>query len=242
MKTHDDELLKIKNLLHNNPKGMKITRIARELAMNRNAAAKFLEILLMTGQVEMLEHGMSKIFILSRRIRIPTMLDLSHDFIIVLDREMKISQVNDNYLKFSEMKRENLVGKRPDTTGLPVIGRQPVFDKIRDAHNGADIRTVVKEIFRGMEFFFNIRLTPTVFNDGKTGITIIIEDVTSEKENEISLRKMVEEILSCIDDAVILVNSRMPSISFVNATAEKMFGYKPEELVGKDPKVLFVVW
>jgi PAS domain S-box-containing protein len=92
-----------------------------------------------------------------------------------------------------------------------------------------------------VEFFFNVRLTPTVFNDGKTGVTIIIEDVTSEKENEISLRKMVEEILSCIDDAVILVNSRTPSISFVNATAQKMFGYKSEELVGKDPKVLFVL-
>jgi DNA-binding IclR family transcriptional regulator len=63
MKTHDPELQQIKNLLRNNPKGMKISKIARELEMNRNAAAKFLEILLMTGQVEMFEHGMSKIFL-----------------------------------------------------------------------------------------------------------------------------------------------------------------------------------
>ncbi len=241
MKTHDAELLKIKDLLHKNPKGMKITRIARELAMNRNAAAKFLEILLMTGQVEILEHGMSKIFILSSRTRIPTMLDLSNDFIIVLDREMKISQVNDNYLKFAGLKRENLLGKRPDITGLPVIGRQEIFDKIRNAHNGTDIRTEIKEIFRGVEFFYNVRLTPTIFNDGKRGTTIIIGDVTREKQNEISLRKMVEEILACIDDAVILVNSRTPAISFVNATAERMFDYKQEELVGKDPKVLLGV-
>ena len=241
MKTHDAELLQIKNLLRNNPKGMKITRIARELAMNRNAAAKFLEILLMTGQVEMLEHGMSKIFILSRRTGIPTMLDRSADFIIVLDRDMKISVVNDNYLKFTGMTREDLLGKRPDRTGLPVIGRKPVLEKIREAHYGADIRTDVKETFRGEEFFFDVRLTPTVFNDGKTGVTIIIGDITREKEREISLRKMVEEILSCIDDAVILVHSRTTVISFVNPAAEKMFGYKPEEFVGKDAGVLLGV-
>jgi PAS domain S-box-containing protein len=241
MKTHDAELLKIKDLLRNNPKGMKITRIARDLAMNRNAAAKFLEILLMTGQVEMLEHGMSKIFILSRKTSIPTMLDRSSDFIIVLDRDMKISQVNDNFLQFSGRLREDILGKRPDTTGLPVIGRQPLFDKIREAHYGTDTRTEVKETFSGKVVFFDVRLTPTIFNDGKQGITIIIEDITQQKKSERSLRKMVEEILSCIDDAVILLDSRTGAVLFVNPAAEKMFGYKPEECVGKDFGFLFGV-
>jgi len=245
MKTHDPELLRIKNLLRNNPKGMKISRIARELAMNRNAAAKFLEILLMTGQVEMIEHGMSKIFILSRKTSIPTMLELSEDFILVLDKNLKISQSNDNYLKFTGMKREDLVGKRYDTIGLPVIGGQPVLSKIHEAYYGTDIRTEAREVLRGEEFFFDIRLTPTVFNDGTRGITIIIGDITQEKKNEKSLREseanfrtLVEELLSCIDEAVILVDSRTAAISFVNPAAAKMFGYKQGEFFGKDPAQL----
>jgi len=241
MKTHDAELQKIKDLLRKNQKGMKITRIARDLAMNRNAAAKFLEILLMTGQVEMLEHGMSKIFILSRKTSIPTMLDRSSDFIIVLDRDMKISQVNDNFLKFSGGVREDLLGKRPDITGLPIIGLQPVFDKIREAHYGTDSRTEVKETFSGEEFFFDVRLTPTIFNDGKQGITIIIEDITQQKKSERSLRKMVEEILSCIDDAVILLDSRRGAVLFVNPAAENMVGHKSGECIGKGFGFLFGV-
>ncbi len=241
MKTHDNELLQIKELLRDNPKGMKITRIARDLAMNRNAAAKFLEILLMTGEVEMLEHGMSKIFILSRSTRIPTMLDRSSDFIVVLDQDMKISQVNDNYLKFADMKRENLLGKRVEATGLPVIGRQPFFDTIREAHYGSDLRFDIKEVFGGREFIFDIRVTPTVFNNGKRGITIIIGDITHEKEKEISLRKMIEEILSCIDDAVILLDFRTGKISFVNPAAGMMFGCIPAEYVGKDPGLVLGV-
>ncbi|ABS56530.1 putative PAS/PAC sensor protein [Methanoregula boonei 6A8] len=189
MKTHDAELRVIKDLLRNNPKGMKITRIARDLAMNRNTAAKFLEILLMTGQVEVVEHGKSKIFIISRRTSIPTMLDRSADFILVLDQDMKISEVNDNYLKFVGRARGDLLGKRPGTTGLPVIGRQPVVEKIREAHYGADIRTELHEVLPTGEFYFDLRITPTTFNTGKRGITIIIGDITREKKSAISVRE-----------------------------------------------------
>ena len=189
MKTHEFEFGIIKELLRNNPKGMKITRIARELAMNRNAAAKYLEILLMTGQVEMFGHGMSKIFILSRKTGIPTMLDSSGDMILVLDNEMKITRVNDNYLKFAGLGAENLLGKQLNTPGLTVVCSQPVQKLLAQARFGADIRTECRELHDGREFFFALRMTPAVFNDGSRGITIIIRDMTQEKKKENSLKE-----------------------------------------------------
>ena len=50
---------------------------------------------------------------------------------------------------------------------------------------------------------------------------------------------MVLEILSCIDDAVILLDSCTRAISFVNPATEKMFGLKQGECVGKEVGVLF---
>jgi PAS domain S-box-containing protein len=50
---------------------------------------------------------------------------------------------------------------------------------------------------------------------------------------------MVREILSCIDDAVILLDSRTGAVLFLNPAAEKIFGYKPEECAGKDFGFLF---
>jgi PAS domain S-box-containing protein len=239
MKTHDAELKLITDLLRDNPKGLKITRIAQKLGMNRNAAAKYLEILLMTGQVEVLEHGMSKIFILSRRTGIPTMLDGSSDMILVIDSLMNVSRVNDNYLKFAGMKQENLLGKRVDGCGLPILMNPLVLDKIHRARFGEDVRTEVKEAGRdGREYFFDIRLTPAVFNDGRRGITIIIGDVTQEKKMRETAadegRKLVEGILSCIDDAVVLLDSRSGAISFLNPAAQTMFGYGPDEYTGRE--------
>jgi len=238
MKTHDAELQRIKDLIRDNPKGIKITQIARTLGMNRNAAAKYLEILLMTGQVEVFEHGMSKIFILSRKTGIPTMLDGSSDLILVVDSGMKVSRVNDNYLRFAGMKQEELVGKRADGSGLPVLSNPLIRDKIRQAQFGEDVRTEVEEAGAdGRVFFFDVRLTPAVFNDGTRGITVSISDITRERKMQETAadesRKLVEGILSCMDDAVILLDSRSGTISFLNPAARVMFGYGPIEYTGK---------
>jgi PAS domain S-box-containing protein len=206
------------------------------MAMNRNATAKFLEILLMTGQVEQIEHGMSKIFILSRRTGIPTMLDRSDDHILVLDKDMKIVQVNENYTRFSGLNLDALLGKRPDAAGLPVIGGPLITEKILQAHYGADIRTEVREVMHGTEFFFDVRMTPTVFNDGTRGITIIIGDITREKKKLASVadesRSLVEGVLSCIDDAVVLLDFRTSAIVFANPAALRMFGCPLREMTG----------
>ena len=243
MKTHDAELQRIKGLLRDNPKGIKITWITSTLGMNRNAAAKYLEILLVTGQVEQLEHGMSKIFIMFRRAGISTELDRSKDFIIIiLARDTKITRVNDNYLEFSGMDREEFLGKRPDLSGIPVIGKQQLADKIRDAHYGTDIRIEISEVIGNKELIFDVRLTPTVFNDGTRGITIILSDITREKQKFESVidesRKLIEGILSCIDDVVFLMDSRNGRVSFANPAAVRMFGHIIGECVGKNAGLL----
>jgi len=187
MKNHDAELERIKDLLQSNPGGMKITRIAGKLAMNRNAAAKYLDILLMTGQVEMLEHGMSKIFFFSRRTGIPTMLDLSADLILVLDKDMKIARINDNYLKFGGRQREEVLGKSPVSVCLPVISEPGVSKKLTEAFHGTDIRMDIRIMHQNEELYFGVRMTPTVFNNGTPGITVILENITGQKKNELSL-------------------------------------------------------
>ena len=189
LKTQDEVLQQIRELLRENPKGMKINQIAEKITMNRNSVAKYLEIMLMTHQVEMLQHGMSKIFRVSKRTGIPTMLDLSSDYILVFDRTLKIVQVNDNYLKFSGLKREDVIGMHPASGRLPVVSMQKVVDKIKEAGYGTDTKTEVRIVEDGRELFFDVRITPASFNDGKKGITVFLEDITEHKKREILLKE-----------------------------------------------------
>jgi len=234
VKTQDEVLQQIRGLLRDNPKGMKINQIADKITMNRNSVAKYLDMMLMTHQVEMLQHGMSKIYRLSKRTGIPTMLDLSSDYILVLDRALRIVQVNDNYLKFSGLKREDVIGMHPASGRLPVVSLQKVMDKIKEAGYGTDTKTEVRMAEDGSELFFDVRITPASFNDGTTGITVLLEDITAHKKSEILLKESEADFrtlfgLSSVGTAVYdsaghLMNSNAAFLDIFGVVARKQIG------------------
>ncbi|MDD1718418.1 MAG: PAS domain S-box protein [Methanoregulaceae archaeon] len=193
MTEQDFELRRILDLLRENPKGMKISQIAGKIPKNRNSVAKYLEILLMTHQVEMLRHGMSKIYRLSRSTGIPTMLDASPDSILTLDKSLKIVSVNDNYLEFFSLDREEVVGRHPAPARLPVLSLHLVLEKLREAGYGTGTRAEVKILKGGSELYFDVRITPAVFSGGEQGITVILEDITERKKGEIFLRESASD-------------------------------------------------
>ena len=78
-----DKITRIKTLLKFNPKGLTITEISQKLKLSRISASKYLDILLISGQVEMKMYGVAKAFFLSSRVPISAMLSFSSDFILI---------------------------------------------------------------------------------------------------------------------------------------------------------------
>jgi PAS domain S-box-containing protein len=68
-------------------------------------------------------------------------------------------------------------------------------------------------------------------------MSIIIADITRERKMQQAAadegRKLAEGILSCIDDAVVLLDARGGTISFLNPAAARMFGYGQDSCTGK---------
>jgi predicted transcriptional regulator len=56
---------KLKQILKWHPRGITISDLAVKMEMNRNLVAKYLDILLISGQVEMQEIGAAKVYFLS---------------------------------------------------------------------------------------------------------------------------------------------------------------------------------
>ena len=79
-----DKITRIKTLLKFNPKGLTITEISQKLKLSRISVSKYLDILLISGQVEMKMYGVAKAFFLSSRVPISAMLSFSSDFILIL--------------------------------------------------------------------------------------------------------------------------------------------------------------
>lgn len=187
MKNAETGLDQIKILLREHPKGMKITQIATEMGMNRNSVAKYLDILLMARQVEMLPFGMSKVYRLSRKTGVPTLLDGSPDLIVVLDGT-RIVQANDSYLAFAGLDRDDVVGSAPSSPDLPGLSLPAVLTRIRQARDGESTRIDVPVTANGIEHHFSIRVNPTVLPEGKPGVTLVFEDITDKKNEEARLK------------------------------------------------------
>ena len=74
--------LKIKDLLKENSQGLCITNIVKVIDTNRKTARRYLENLLVSGQVNMRRLGMAKIYMLSRIVPLSAVLLISSEMVI----------------------------------------------------------------------------------------------------------------------------------------------------------------
>src|SRR5512136_3338727 len=109
----DEETVnRIKQNIKWHPRGMTISDLASRLQMNRNLVAKYLDMLLISGQVEMQLIGAAKVYFLSRRVPVSALLEFSSDIVIMIDRDLRILQVNEQVPLLLNEKKETLIGRK----------------------------------------------------------------------------------------------------------------------------------
>jgi PAS domain-containing protein len=106
--------LQIKNLLKEHPHGLRITDIVKKVNINRNTAGRYLENLLVSGQVEMRRFGMAKIYTLSQRVPLSALLSISSELILQLDSSLRIIFANEPFLLLVGTDNKSLLGKNVD--------------------------------------------------------------------------------------------------------------------------------
>jgi PAS domain S-box-containing protein len=235
-----EKIAKIKQILKWRPRGMTISDLYSHMKLNRNLVAKYLEILLISGQVEMQEIGPAKVYFLTQRVPISTMLEFSSDLVIVVDSEGKILQVNEHVVALLDMKREAITGLRIQDIDNPFIHN--LWNSIKNQHEhqkSGDI-TSFSNTVRGELRHFRIKQVPTVFENGSEGYTYLIEDTTTQKKYqemlEISEAKY-RGLVQSSGEAIIGMTIQGRLVSW-NPAAELIFGYSEPEILEKPVHML----
>ena len=235
MQDYPQELSLIKNLLKKNPEGMSVTDISKALNKNKNTIGRYLDILLISGQVDMRTYGMAKVFTLSQRVPLSALLSYSKELIMVLDNESRIIDVNDNFLSLLNLSRQDTLGKNITYLSPPDIDVHELLETLTTKHEEKK-DTVTFRVKDREERIFKQKSVPTVFEDGKKGFTIILEDITEHilaereiRESEERFRTMAENIH---DGLIIFENEK---IVFVNRRIAEITGYSSEELWKMQP-------
>ena len=235
MVMNQQQLAEITKVLKTNPRGMTVTQISKEIDLNRNSVAKYLEVLLISGHVEMRSYGPAKVFFLSQRVPISAMLDFSSDYLLILDRDLKIIRANDNFLKLVNIERENLIGQRIEYAPIPVFSAAEMTSKLKAAINGKQITQEMEYSAGETKHFFNVKIIPTTFEDGLPGVTVILENITERKRMEEELRKSEQRyrlLLESISDSIYVIDSELKFV-LVNDAGLQTMQVSREDLLGK---------
>ena len=228
--------LQIKDLLKENPQGLSITDIVKVVTINRNTAGRYLENLLISGQVEMRRLGMAKIYMLSQRVPLSAVLSISSELIMQLDSSLRIIFANEPFLNLVETDSKTLLGKNIEYTPVALVFDEAFtgfLENIKEGINGkewaGDIELTIKDLI------FFCRIAPTVFDDGRKGVSVLLEDITREKRAELTLLESEDRYRKLVEispDAVFL--HREGKIIYANPAAFKLVGTShSDEIIGK---------
>ncbi len=236
MQNYPQELSQIKDLLRQNPEGMSVTDIAKALNKNKNTTGRYLDILLISGQVDMRTYGMAKVFTLSQRVPLSAVLSYSKDLIMVLDKDSRIVDINDKFLNLLHLARKEAMGKNLAYLKSPEVDVHELVNSLITTPSEERESTLSFQVKEAGERIFKQKSIPTVFDDGARGVTIILSDITDEilrerelREREERFRMMAENIR---DGLLILENGKN---TFVNNRFAEITGYSFEELWAMEP-------
>lgn len=235
-------LTSIKEILKKNPRGLSITDISRELTLNRNSVAKYVNMLMVSGDVEMRSFAAAKVYFLSDRVPISTMLDYASDMIVVLNSELKILQANDNFLTFAGKQPQQLYGQSLSSLNLNILKETPLLSWIVSALHGVSHNDELEWKIEGRTISFQIKLIPTVFENGSAGVTLVFEDITEKKEAAAALEQSEARYRAIVEEQTELICRFLPdgTLTFANNAYCTFFNMTKEELVGHSFKPIML--
>lgn len=225
----------ILSLLRDNPRGMSVTEIAEAAHLNRNTIARYMDTLLVSGQVEMRTFGKAKVFFISKRVPVSAMLNLSSEMVLLVDGDLRVIQVNEVLLSFLSVTSEEITGSLIYEGPAKPLCSDMLTDQIRHAIHGESIRGELRIFRNNQEYYLDQKIYPMVLADGKPGVTVVLDDITEHvrteaalEQSEVMFRRFVETVQDCIwsvDEHAI--------IRYISPQITTICGYSPDEMIGR---------
>jgi PAS domain S-box-containing protein len=168
------------DLLKDAKNGLTIEEISKKLNLSRITTTKYLNSLLVSGQVNMRKLGPAKLYTLSTRLPVEQIISQLSDLILVLDETYILRHVSDSFLLAFGISKDDLYNRNINTTfigpGLIDRIRDPVRRGMAGKESVVNAWIPVQKEWRS----FRIRVIPLIFSWGAKGIVVILEDRTEE--------------------------------------------------------------
>lgn len=236
MNNQPEPLKKIKSLLRLHRNGLTITDIAEKLRLNRNSAAKYLEILLISGDVKLNTFGPAKVYTFSHKMPVSAMLKFSADMMLLIDHDLQVLDANENALDILEISREDLIGNSVTDIRSPIIDRLDIPSVFDEIQTNGEVQRDFCITLKNEDLHYRMRLIPTVFDNMDEGLTVIGEDITERIRFEERLMVSEARFRAIVEDQTDFICRYKPdgTITFINEPMSRHFGISLQDICGQN--------
>jgi PAS domain S-box-containing protein len=229
-----DGALRIQEVLKDHPHGLSIKEISTSVGMSRNSVAKYLEVLTATGRLEVRHVGNAKLFSLSQRMPVESVLHFTREIIIVLNHNLQIVQASDSLCTFTGSPRESILHTRLSAHPVALLSPVEENELTRLLGGGESWKKEIRVVRQGTEVFLEGRFIPTILDNGDPGVTVILENTTERRAAEKAMqgRERLLHTIFQIPAVPRFFIDRNHKVVFWDRALEIMSGIKSEEVVG----------
>ncbi|WOF16337.1 PAS domain-containing protein [Methanoplanus sp. FWC-SCC4] len=234
MANNDSAISEILNLLKKHPRGLPVKDISNAIGMNRMSVARYLDVMRSSGQVDMVPFGKAKVYFLSSRIPISTIMDYSSDYLLILNEDRRIVDLNENFSNLIDSEKEDLPGKYITDLFDCLSPYFDILSKLEEILEGKKVCEEINILKNESQLFFTFETFQVVLTDGCPGILILLKDITEKKllkDQLMAKKRLYESLLENIDEFVMFINHK-GILNYVSKKSEYLVGYLPEEMTG----------
>jgi PAS domain S-box-containing protein len=225
----------LKKVFGRYPDGATISALAVRTKMNRNLIAKYLQLLVSSGFLEMKSVGSARVYSISNRVPVQALIDYSSDLIVLLDTDNRITRINMPFFQQAGENQEQLTGEMIQEVTHPLLQAlaQKVLPDIKQHEFGK--RLGITLTIQNEPHSFNLHIIAIVFDDGSPGTALVLHDITADRKYQQMCTANETREKDLMEDQTEFVIRFLPdgSLSYMNKAFCQFFRKTRSECSGR---------
>nr|WP_319538566.1 PAS domain S-box protein [uncultured Methanospirillum sp.] len=217
-------------------KYLSISEVAQLCGHHRHTVARYLDSLVLSGRLEMREHGQKKKYYIADVKPESSLLNFSSHILIILNTDLTIRWVNDTFLRLFNSTSESVIGLSIESLQLERIFGSVFPHEVRVVSAGEtrSFESSIEQEEKIRTYLFTI--SSVSFFQERPALVINGEDIT-EKHTLLEAIRINESNLRLITESVrdIIIRWDVAGIiSYVSPACGILTGFVSQEIVGRN--------